>query len=1263
METAYNVSKDFDLRGGLTYTKAEITSGANAGRTGLCSFDLNNTGQVTAWVPNPINTFGKLHSIITLAAFNNQVYAGGDFFGVKCNNNYKPYIAAINAVTGVSLIFNPYTNGLVRTFHINGNYLYVGGDFTEIQNWGTNTMLPRNRIAQVVLGTNGSVTGWNPDANGSVLSIASKGLYIYAGGTFSTIGGNPRPRLSAIKISDGTSSTWTPSPNDTVKCLVVGGDTLYVGGDFTNIAATTRNRIASFSLTGNALNSFDPNANGEVNAIAFKNNKLFTGGTFTTIAGASRNRFASINVKTNAITSLDPLSSSSENISVSSLFAADSAIYLSGKFMLQNFNSNLSNPNVCAVKINNSNRSKWWHPDPNGTVRAMFLYQDKLYLGGDFTESLNIYQPFFTCVDNFCTVDNVLPVPADTNFCQGDSVPLWATPGAGYKYQWYKDNVILTGATKRYYIPIATGWYKALITDTINYGSLYTNARHVTVDPLAPTTITNSGSLIFCGSSGQSVILTAASGTGYSYQWFKNNVVIGGANSINYTATSSGFYFCVVYNASGCPKQSQTVAVNSTGLSPVMSLTGSNPFCQGTTVTLSSNFSTGYFHQWYKDNVKLQGSTGQALIVSTAGTYKVRDSIGTCAGFSNEMTLAVNPLPGPAVSISGEDTICPGVTTATYFVNPITYSESYIWTIPAGATGTSTGTSINVTYGAGFTGGQITVKGHNSCGDGVPASLTIAKGLLPANAGTITGQDTICPGVTSAVYSVAAITDAVAYIWTLPTGMTGNSATNSINVTISPSFNGGQITVKGHNYCGNGAQSSKTIVKGQVPAAAGTITGNALICPGVASGVYSVAAVAGATSYIWTLPAGVTGNSNTNTITVAYGGGFTGGQIAVRGHNLCADGTASTLTLTPGQAPGAAGDITGPVTVFRGSTGIEYSVNPVTGASSYIWTLPAGATGTSVTNTISVSFGYTAVSGNITVKAHNLCGDGAVSTLFVNVELPPPQFAPVTTAGTKGVPDNAPVTIPVTVTGFDTITSLSLRMDYDPNVLTFTGYSNANPVLAGLIVNDNHVSASLHKIIFTWSDINPKSLPAASKIVDVNFTHLTGNCDLIWNNESNGGGDCEYADKNGDPLWDIPTSQFYINGQIFLQTGYKVSGNFVYNNSANTALDNLKVYLKLNSVKLDSAVTNSAGHYEFSVVQDNIYTLEGSTAKPWTGINGTDALKIQRHFAGIEIFTEPVRLKAADVNLSYSINGTDALKVKRRFAGLDNSFARGDWTF
>ena len=271
--------------------------------------------------------------------------------------------------------------------------------------------------------------------------------------------------------------------------------------------------------------------------------------------------------------------------------------------------------------------------------------------------------------------------------------------------------------------------------------------------------------------------------------------------------------------------------------------------------------------------------------------------------------------------------------------------------------------------------------------------------------------------------------------------------------------------------------------------------------------------------------------------------------------------------------------------------------------------------------------------------------------------------APVTTCASKGAPDNTSVSVPITVTNFDSITSLSLRLDYDPTLLIYTGNTNPNPVLTGLIVNDNHVSATLHKVLMIWTDISQKTLPANSKITDLNFTHISGTTVLNWNNDANGGADCEYADKNGDPLYDLPTSQFYINGDVHLQQGFKVSGNFIYNNSTITVLDNVKVYLKLNTVKIDSVLTNGSGYFEFPIVQNNTYTLDGITTKPWGGVNGTDALKIQRHFAGLELITEPVRLQAADVNLSYSINGTDALKVKRRFAGLDFSFMRGDWTF
>ncbi len=124
-----------------------------------------------------------------------------------------------------------------------------------------------------------------------------------------------------------------------------------------------------------------------------------------------------------------------------------------------------------------------------------------------------------------------------------------------------------------------------------------------------------------------------------------------------------------------------------------------------------------------------------------------------------------------------------------------------------------------------------------------------------------------------------------------------------------------------------------------------------------------------------------------------------------------------------------------------------------------------------------------------------------------------------------------------------------------------------------------------------------------------------------------------------------------------------LSGSFYYNNDFGTALDSVKVYLKKNGIKTDSTLANLSGVFSFTGKPCGIYTVSAATRKPWSGVNGTDALKVQRHFTGLELLTVPIRLMAADVNNTNSINATDALKIKRRFAGLDNSFDRGDWVF
>jgi len=213
--------------------------------------------------------------------------------------------------------------------------------------------------------------------------------------------------------------------------------------------------------------------------------------------------------------------------------------------------------------------------------------------------------------------------------------------------------------------------------------------------------------------------------------------------------------------------------------------------------------------------------------------------------------------------------------------------------------------------------------------------------------------------------------------------------------------------------------------------------------------------------------------------------------------------------------PAAPDSIEGDTVAIAGSTNHLYIITPVSGANSYIWSLPDGAYGISDSNSIIVNFSDTAVSGNITVYAVNSCGTGLAS---------PPL----------------------------------------------------------------HVSITV---------------------------------------------------------------------------GFSINGNFVYNNNASTPLDSLWVFLVHSSEIIDSVQSDLNGSYSFSGQVNAAYTINATTAKPWGGVNGTDALKIQRHFAGLEILTEPVRLQAADVNNSGSVNGTDALKVKRRFAGLDNSFTRGDWTF
>ncbi|MFN3405211.1 MAG: carbohydrate-binding protein [Cytophagaceae bacterium] len=165
-----------------------------------------------------------------------------------------------------------------------------------------------------------------------------------------------------------------------------------------------------------------------------------------------------------------------------------------------------------------------------------------------------------------------------------------------------------------------------------------------------------------------------------------------------------------------------------------------------------------------------------------------------------------------------------------------------------------------------------------------------------------------------------------------------------------------------------------------VPSQPGNITGNTTVAAG-SSQTYSVAAVAGATSYTWTLPSGWSGNSTGTSITTTVGSA--GGTISVRANNSCGTGAARSLMVNVTcNSPAQPGAISGNTNVNAGSTN-TYSIAAVNGATSYTWILPSGWSGNSTGTSIVATAGT--AGGTIRVTANNSCGSSTERLLNVNV--------------------------------------------------------------------------------------------------------------------------------------------------------------------------------------------------------------------------------------------------------------------------------------
>lgn len=345
--------------------------------------------------------------------------------------------------------------------------------------------------------------------------------------------------------------------------------------------------------------------------------------------------------------------------------------------------------------------------------------------------------------------------------------------------------------------------------------------------------------------------------------------------------------------------------------------------------------------------------------------------------------------PAAADSITGVQSVCKGQNSVFYSIPPISNALSYSWTLPTGASGTSTTNSILVNFGSTAQSGSITVKGVNTCGDGALKSLPITVNARPDSAASITGSTIVCKGQNGVPYSIPIISNAVSYRWTLPSGVTGNSTSNTILVHFDTSAQSGKISVKGVNVCGDGDSSSIQVIVQSIPKLLGGITGPTTICKGQKSVTYTIPAHSDVDTYRWTIPTGATGTSTTNSITLNFGNTAQSGTITVQGVNSCGTGEGIFLPISVTSLPDTARNIIGMSEVCQGQNSLTYSVTAIANANTYIWTLPTGVVGSSTSDTIVVNFGSDAQSGNVSVQGRNTCGDGEIAIFPVIVHKKP----------------------------------------------------------------------------------------------------------------------------------------------------------------------------------------------------------------------------------------------------------------------------------
>lgn len=596
------------------------------------------------------------------------------------------------------------------------------------------------------------------------------------------------------------------------------------------------------------------------------------------------------------------------------------------------------------------------------------------------------------------------PAAGNSSRCGPGTVTITAIPGAGETVDWYANP---TGG-----VPLLSGntsFTTPSISSTTTY---YAEARNIAAGCLSATrtavtaTVNPQPSAPAAGNNSRcgtgTITITATPSAGETVDWYDSpsgGTLLLPGNTIYTTPSISAttIYYAEARNTTtGCVSATRTTVTATVSAAPNLPTAGNNSRCGTGTVTITATPGAGETIDWYAASTGgtalLTGNisyTTPSISVTTIYYAEARNTTSGCLSSTRSpVTSTINPVPVP--SLTGPLTACAGSAGNVYTTDA--GMTNYVWTVSAGGTittgGTSTDNSVTVTWNTvGARTVSVNYTDAQGCTGASPSVLNITVNAAPAP--TITGPATACQGGTTN-YTYTTQTGMTNYVWSVTGGtITAGGGTSNNTATIVWNTLGAQsVSV---NYTNGGCAAGSPFVYNVTvnPRPVPTITGQTTVCQGIPGYVYTTES--GMSSYTWSISSGgnITAGSGTNSVTVTWTTSLPQ-TLSVNYTNpsgcRAVASTPISVTVNPTQQP----IITGPSSVCAGTTNNTYSTQA--GMSNYIWSISSGGTitsgGTTADNTVTVTWNTPGVQ-IVTVNFTNSYGCTPAGASLHNVTVNP----------------------------------------------------------------------------------------------------------------------------------------------------------------------------------------------------------------------------------------------------------------------------------